>query len=176
MLVHKLANHSMAVEFLNKLGSAATEAWQVFQGDIRGTVTELQRTPGVLTSLKHFADAIDWNERWIQGLIAFEIVLFTTVVLKRNNQAILTTTFAISVGVVATLERINSIAAQHWQLFAGQNYFDQHGIFVGAILGAPLLLIMFTILVIYVMQLGGMLVVMKRMQLKAEYRKRIKSD
>lgn len=52
-----------------------------------------------------------------------------------------------AVVIVANLENINSIAARHWELFAGQNYFDAHGVFVGALLGAPLLFVMMVILV-----------------------------
>ncbi len=52
-----------------------------------------------------------------------------------------------AVAIVYNAERLNSLAAHHWQRFAGQNYFDEHGVFAGALLAAPLLLVMFTILV-----------------------------
>ena len=44
-------------------------------------------------------------------------------------------------------EGINSLAAQHWQRFAKQPYFDPKGIFYSAIISAPLVLLMFIILV-----------------------------
>lgn len=44
-------------------------------------------------------------------------------------------------------ETLNHLAAQHWQKFAGQNYFDEHGIFYSIVVSAPLLLIVFVILV-----------------------------
>jgi Transmembrane protein 18 len=51
------------------------------------------------------------------------------------------------VALVYNAERINTLAGRHWQRFARQNYFDGNGVFAGVLLGAPLLLIMFVILV-----------------------------
>lgn len=162
----------MASQAFKQLGFAAEEAWQAFQGDIRARLAEIQGGPGMLESLKGFAAAVDWTERWILCLTALEVLLLTTAVVKRDNQAVTATIFLGTAAVMANLERINSIATQHWQSFARQNYFDKHGVFVGAVLGAPLLLIMFVILVFYLLQLAGLLVVMKRKQLKAEFRRR----
>jgi hypothetical protein len=39
------------------------------------------------------------------------------------------------------------LGAEHWRSFAKQPYFDQNGIFFGAVVAAPLLLLMFCILV-----------------------------
>ena len=44
-------------------------------------------------------------------------------------------------------ERLNRLGARHWRSFAGQDYFDPHGVFASALLSAPLLLVMFVILV-----------------------------
>lgn len=52
-----------------------------------------------------------------------------------------------AVAIVSNLERLNGFGSRHWKMFAGQDYFDEHGVFMGAMLGAPLLLIMFIILV-----------------------------
>ncbi len=52
-----------------------------------------------------------------------------------------------AVALLSNAERLNRLAGRHWQRFAKQNYFDEHGVFAGALLGAPLLLIMFVILV-----------------------------
>jgi Transmembrane protein 18 len=52
-----------------------------------------------------------------------------------------------AVALVYNAERINTLAGRHWQQFARQNYFDGNGVFAGVLLGAPLLTIMFVILV-----------------------------
>lgn len=50
-------------------------------------------------------------------------------------------------GVVYNAQRINSYARTHWQSFARQPYFDDQGIFISALVSAPLLLIMMVQLV-----------------------------
>ena len=51
--------------------------------------------------------------------------------------------------LVYTSERLNRVLGQHWQSFAGQPYFDKNGIFISAVLSAPLVLDMLVILVSY---------------------------
>lgn len=52
-----------------------------------------------------------------------------------------------AVVLVFSSERLNALGARHWQRFAGQNYFDGSGIFVSAVLSAPLVFTMFVTLV-----------------------------
>lgn len=44
-------------------------------------------------------------------------------------------------------ETLNSLAAQHWESFAGQPYFDSNGAFFTAVVSGPLMIILFLILV-----------------------------
>ncbi len=44
-------------------------------------------------------------------------------------------------------ERLNALGAQHWERFAGQNYFDRQGVFMSAVVSGPLLVAMFIVLV-----------------------------
>ena len=55
------------------------------------------------------------------------------------------TWFAVS--LVYFSERLNKTLGRHWKSFAGQPYFDKHGIFISAILSAPLVADMIIILV-----------------------------
>ena len=48
---------------------------------------------------------------------------------------------------VYNAQRLNSYLARHWQAFARQPYFDEQGVFISAVVSAPLLLTMFTQLV-----------------------------
>ena len=45
-------------------------------------------------------------------------------------------------GVVYNAQRINTYLREHWKAFARQPYFDEQGIFISAVVSAPLLLIM----------------------------------
>lgn len=49
--------------------------------------------------------------------------------------------------LVYTSERLNKMLGGQWQTFAGQPYFDKNGIFISAVLSAPLVLDMLVILV-----------------------------
>lgn len=52
-----------------------------------------------------------------------------------------------AVAVVYCAERLNKLGHQHWERFATQPYFDEHGAFFTALVSAPLLACMFIILV-----------------------------
>lgn len=73
-------------------------------------------------------------------------------------------------GIVYNAERINGLAAKHWRAFAGQPYFDGHGIFTSAVLSAPLLLAMFVILINYLLATASLLIKMKRKELQVKAR------
>lgn len=51
-------------------------------------------------------------------------------------------------------ERINAFLAKHWKSFAKQPYFDPHGVFFSAVVSAPLLLVMFFLVVRFNFFLG----------------------
>lgn len=44
-------------------------------------------------------------------------------------------------------ERVNALAGQHWQAFAGQDYFDSHGIFYSVLVSLPTVINLFAVLV-----------------------------
>lgn len=44
-------------------------------------------------------------------------------------------------------ENINSVAGQHWQAFARQDYFDEHGIFYNSVVSGPAIITLLTVLV-----------------------------
>ena len=87
------------------------------------------------------------NERWLQGLLGVQACLFLSAILLRRVPAAQAGLFFLAAGIVYFAERINDLAARHWQSFATQDYFDAHGIFYSAVVSAPLLATMFVILV-----------------------------
>lgn len=44
-------------------------------------------------------------------------------------------------------ENINSVAGQHWQAFARQDYFDEHGIFYNSVVSGPAIITLLLVLV-----------------------------
>ena len=90
-----------------------------------------------------FTAAIDWSERWIQMLLGFEVVLFIIVIVFRNSYEFQSVLFFVICLLVAFSERINTFCAEHWRLFATQNYFDAHGTFAVTLFSGPLLIVGF---------------------------------
>lgn len=88
-----------------------------------------------------FSSAVDWQENWIRGLLAFHVVLLTLVVLTRKDANLQTMIFVMTCAMVLLAERLNAFCAAHWMLFSKQNYFDDHGVFAGVVYAGPLLLI-----------------------------------
>jgi len=68
-------------------------------------------------------------------------------------------------------ERINRWANEHWQQFAGQNYFDEHGVFIALVYAGPLLLISFVILVNFLIINAKLLIAVKRAELRSKQKK-----
>lgn len=50
-------------------------------------------------------------------------------------------------GMVYNAQRLNKLLGEHWRSFAGQPYFDDQGVFISAVVSAPLLFTMFVQLV-----------------------------
>ncbi|KAL4447541.1 hypothetical protein ABPG75_004760 [Micractinium tetrahymenae] len=145
-------------------------AIDVVLADLQQKWKELSGGPSVTQGIKQFVAAVDWSERWIQGLLAFHFFLLLVVILFRRLPYVHATVFFGCMPLVYFAERLNRLAGQHWRSFARQNYFDPQGIFASALLSAPLLLIMLVILFHYLFSTSLLLIRMKRKEL--EYKAR----
>jgi hypothetical protein len=94
-----------------------------------------------------FQSAVNWEERWIQGLLASHVLLLILVLLLRKDVNAQTIIFFTICVMVLLAERINSYCAMSWRSFASQNYFDRHGAFITVMMSGPLLFIAFVQLV-----------------------------
>jgi hypothetical protein len=54
------------------------------------------------------------------------------------------------------LRLINSTASHHWRLFSAVNYFDRHGIFISAVVSAPLCAVAFVVVITQARHTGSM--------------------
>ncbi|KAJ3017823.1 hypothetical protein HKX48_003357 [Thoreauomyces humboldtii] len=113
-----------------------------------------------------FAAAVDWTEPFIRGVLTFHVVLFAWIIGTRNNHTITSINF-IAVGLsIILMKTINSIAAQHYTSFSRINYFDSHGIFMGLLWAAPLLVDLAIIVGLLLRQSAQMLVKLKTRELE----------
>lgn len=72
---------------------------------------------------------------------------------------------SIAVVLIYNAESINKLAMKHWKSFSTQNYFVGNGVFTSVMLSAPLLMSMFTILIMYLMESAQLLIEMKKKEL-----------
>ncbi|KAK9844385.1 hypothetical protein WJX74_001825 [Apatococcus lobatus] len=128
--------------------------------------------PGILDSLRGFAAAVNWREPWLCSLLAAQALVLLSIFLFRRSLTFLCIVFFAAVGIVYNAERLNGLLHQHWEKFAGQPYFDAHGVFTSTVLSAPLLLDMLIILVILVLQSSQLLIKVKRKELRYNARQR----
>jgi hypothetical protein len=104
---------------------------------------------GMLEEWQAFSSAINWHERWIQGLIAFHIFMWILIIISRRNMTMQSCMFLVICGLVYASEPLNTYCRINWPLFATQNYFDEHGVFAGIMFAGPLLLLLMFQLVGY---------------------------
>ena len=147
--VDEISNHY--ADLVSKASTAPKDAWEHWEGIAIYVFRHLYGFLAVVFVNSHvqqndfpaFTAAIDWNERWIQMLIGFEIILFIVVLVFRNSYEFQSVLFFLICLLVAMSERINALCAQHWRVFAKQNYFDPHGTFAITLFSGPLLFIGF---------------------------------
>nr|CAD1838701.1 unnamed protein product [Ananas comosus var. bracteatus] len=113
-----------------------------------------------------FFHAVDWKEPWLIVVIAFHVVFLLITIISRRNMNFQLSLSVLALSGVCFAETINSILAKRWKSFAGQNYFDTHGLFISALWSGPLLFITAVILVNTLFILCGLIVKWKRAELK----------
>lgn len=82
----------------------------------------------------------------------------------------------IAVITIYNADKINALASRHWEAFSRHDYFQANGVFISAVVSAPLLLGMFIILINYILQAIESLVEMKRKELMYQARKKNSSS
>lgn len=113
-----------------------------------------------------FFHAIDWKEPWLMGLMGFYVILLLVAVFSRKNINFQMFLFLLSLAGVYLAENMNALLAYNWQSFAGQNYFDAHGVFVSVLWSGPLLVIAVIILVNTLFSTCQLMVRWKRAELR----------
>ena len=139
--------------------------------DLTKLVKESYKAPATfMEHLAAFKAAVNWNERWIQGLMGFHLLLLLVFLRFKNNEDMQTGIFMLLCALVMCSERINGICAANWQSFSTQNYFDERGTFAVTMWSGPLLLILFFQLLNFLRLASSALIKAKRLELMAKKR------
>ncbi|KAK9120260.1 hypothetical protein Scep_018353 [Stephania cephalantha] len=114
-----------------------------------------------------FFHAIDWKvEPWLICLISFHVFLLLVTIFTRRNVNFQMLLFLLALSGVYLAERMNTFLGVNWKSFAGQNYFDPHGIFLSVLWSGPLLLISIFILINTLFTLCQLIIRWKRAELR----------
>lgn len=117
-----------------------------------------------------FAHAVDWNERWLWGLGAFHALAWVFAFAFRKSHDAQMVILLVILGLVYCAEWINTLAREHWQSFAGQDYFDKRGVFVSVMFSANLLIVALFVLINALRTASSLLVKVKRKEIRANAR------
>ncbi|CAK0787368.1 hypothetical protein CVIRNUC_010588 [Coccomyxa viridis] len=157
---------------LDGLSAALDETFR----DIREKFREAGKEAKIWESLQAFAAAVDWTEPWIIGVLATHCLLLVLVLVFRKNWNLNMIIMVAAAAAVYNAQRINSYLHRHWAAFARQPYFDEQGVFISALMSAPLLAIMLVQLVSYLILTSQMLVEMKVKELKYKARQKARGE
>ncbi|CAN6555439.1 unnamed protein product [Malus baccata var. baccata] len=113
-----------------------------------------------------FFHAIDWTEPWLMGLMGMHLVLLIVAITSRRNLNFQMFLFLLALAGVYLAERLNSFLRANWKSFAGQDYFDEGGVFLSTLWSGPLLVIAIIILVNTLFSLCRLIVKWKRAELR----------
>mmetsp|Transcript_15004 Transcript_15004/g.30913 ORF Transcript_15004/g.30913 Transcript_15004/m.30913 type:complete len:302 (-) Transcript_15004:411-1316(-) len=154
----------LAEEFMqsNPLQGIADDVTQrIFAGQAQ------PETP--MEHLQAFKSAINWSEKFVVGLVCFQVVMFLLCFYFSRKDRGLAPRVCLLVfiaAVVRSAEWLNAQGEEHWESFATQDYFDKKGIFVGIMLSGPLLLDSLMMLVFFIMEAATLLVQVKRTEIQ----------
>ncbi|XP_052202180.1 uncharacterized protein LOC127807964 [Diospyros lotus] len=113
-----------------------------------------------------FFHAIDWTEPWLICLMLFHVLLLVMAIISRKNTNFQMCLFLLALAGVCFAETLNSFLKDNWKRFAGQNYFDPHGLFLSVLWSGPLLVIAIIILVNTLFSLCYLIVRWKKAELR----------
>ncbi|XP_059630874.1 uncharacterized protein LOC132273816 [Cornus florida] len=113
-----------------------------------------------------FFHAIDWKEPWLICLMLSHAALLLMTLISRRNINFQMYLFLLALAGVYLAERFNKFLAGNWKIFASQNYFDPHGLFLSVIWSGPLLVIAIIILVNTLFTLCQLIVRWKKAELR----------
>ena len=156
-----------------KMGDAAANLEAAMLNSLRSM--RQNATGSFVDDVMGFYHAIDWSERWLLALLFFHLCVWLVVVGTRRHNTVQMVLLVALLAVVRAAEWINGVAGRHWELFASQQYFDKHGVFVSVMLSVNLLLAAFFILGNALRASVAMLIEVKKKEFKHEAKRKAKA-
>jgi transmembrane protein 18 len=150
-------NEVMTALPLNNITSFLSEAWS---------------GPGVFDGVKAFIDAVDWTEPFFLYVLAFQVIVIVgSIVFSYGSTNRTAIAMLFLMVLVLSARPLNTLGSEYFKdLFVDDktNYFDDNGMFIGAVFVAPLLLTTFLLQLKLFGALFTMMVRVKRAKLREE--------
>ena len=140
--------------------------------DLRSAILDQLRsngdivTPTFYDAVMGFYHAVNWNQRWLQLLLASHVVVLILMLWTRKR-------FEIQVGIFSFIcvcgllaQPLNGYLKDRWTQFADQDYFDENGLFISVVFSGPLLVIGFIQVISLLVHSSTLMIEAKRAQLK----------
>lgn len=128
-------------------------------------------------ALVGFYHAVNWGERNLLIYYALLLAYVVAVVRARKSANAQLALFLVTCGGVWAAGAGNRFFALRWRALGWtQNYFDKNGVFVASVYCAPLLLLAFAQLLYSLREAVGLMVKVKRADLKRKYKEGLAAD
>ncbi|KAK9696404.1 hypothetical protein K7432_012491 [Basidiobolus ranarum] len=123
---------------------------------------------GLVADIARFFYAVNWNQYWIQALMASHVLTFLLIILSKNREYLLITLLIILILLAASAEHVNYLGGLYWDRFSVANYFDSHGFFILIVYALPIICNASLILIILLSKVAQLLIRAKRLELQAQ--------
>ncbi|CAH8834284.1 unnamed protein product [Trichobilharzia szidati] len=119
--------------------------------------------------------SIPWkDEIWLVSVMVFHLITPICLIPLRSFTSLLLCVLFFLLGTVWCSDWINEVAANHWNSFATEQYFDSSGYFLSCIWSIPAILNSLIITVLLFLQVNTLLVRCKRLQMA--HQQHVKKD
>lgn len=158
-------------DFVAQLVAAHHEVMSALNFNLT-TIVEAWEGPGVFDGIAAFVNAVDWSESFFVYLLTFHvIVLVSTLGFSWGSTNRTAAAMVMLLVMILCASPLNALGKEHFKdLFADQrtNYFDDNGVFVGAVFAAPLMLLAFFLQLKLFWNLMIMMIKVKKAKLRHE--------
>ncbi|XP_034230850.1 transmembrane protein 18 [Thrips palmi] len=121
-----------------------------------------------LSGIWNFLVSIEWRDPCMVALIAFHVIVTSTVLLTRNHSNFQIILFFILLLLVYFSENINELASNNWRLMATHQYFDSKGMFISMVFSIPILLNCMGMVASWLYQSSQLMTKLKKAQLRQQ--------
>lgn len=125
---------------------------------------------GQITGIWSFLCSIDWEERWLWGLLLFHLLcaLASALAVRYDHTKVQATLFIWYLMLVYWSEYINDWGSRNYRLFSEQQYFDSQGMFISIVFSIPLILNCLFTLVLWMWKSTTLMLKIKKIQVRQQ--------